>query len=326
MLADQLDYVVGVDPHRDLHALAVVDVRSGSSGSPGCSRLTCKRLFASHRHSPPTHGTFANARPSKVSRDSVLRPLRPDVGGDDRTDPPFALSIIRPRSLRRSCSGLPDRSRSERMIAALRPIEVRTAAADAVPKVAAALADAFDNDPVFTFLLSGRLRQEARLRTMFAVEIELYVLPNGGTVWTTSAYDGAVAELPPGAWEMPKSATGKETLKWMWAFRTRLPRAIKVQRAMEKRHLREPHFYVRTVGVRTALQGQGVGSMLMQPILKRADSAGLPTYIEASTERSAGLYEQLGFRHTGAFELPDGGPPVWPMLRPAAGADVGREG
>ena len=30
MLADQLDYVVGVDPQRDLHALAVVDVVSGA--------------------------------------------------------------------------------------------------------------------------------------------------------------------------------------------------------------------------------------------------------------------------------------------------------
>jgi transposase len=29
MLADQLDYIVGVDPHRDSHALAVVDVRTG---------------------------------------------------------------------------------------------------------------------------------------------------------------------------------------------------------------------------------------------------------------------------------------------------------
>jgi hypothetical protein len=106
------------------------------------------------------------------------------------------------------------------MVTALRPIEVRTAAADEVPKVAAVLADAFINDPVFTFLRPGRLRQRARLRTMFVVEIEQYVLANGGTVWTTSGYDGAVAELPPGAWEMPKSATGKEILKWMWAFRT----------------------------------------------------------------------------------------------------------
>ena len=30
MLADQLDYIVGVDPHRDSHALAVVEVRSGA--------------------------------------------------------------------------------------------------------------------------------------------------------------------------------------------------------------------------------------------------------------------------------------------------------
>ena len=30
MLADELDYVVGVDPHRDSHALAVVHVRSGA--------------------------------------------------------------------------------------------------------------------------------------------------------------------------------------------------------------------------------------------------------------------------------------------------------
>ena len=29
MVADQLDYVVGVDPHRDRHAVGVVDVRSG---------------------------------------------------------------------------------------------------------------------------------------------------------------------------------------------------------------------------------------------------------------------------------------------------------
>jgi GNAT superfamily N-acetyltransferase len=125
---------------------------------------------------------------------------------------------------------------------------------------------------------------------------------------------------------MPKAFTGRQALRWMRAFGRRLPRAIEVQRAMQERHLREPHFYVRTVGVRTALQGQGVGSMLMHPTLERADSAGLPTYIEASSERSAALYERLGFLHMGALELPDGGPPVWPMRRPPAVAHVGPNG
>jgi GNAT superfamily N-acetyltransferase len=205
-------------------------------------------------------------------------------------------------------------------VTALSPIEVRTAAADAVPKVAAVLADALINDPVFTWLLPGRLRLKPRLGTMFAAELEQYVLRNGGTVWTTSAYDGAVSELPPSAWEMSMSFTGKDALKWMRALGRRLALAGRVQRAMEERHLREPHFYVRTVGVRTALQGQGVGSALMQPTLERANSAGLPTYIEASTERSAALYERLGFVHMDVLELPEGGPPVWLMRRPPAGA------
>jgi GNAT superfamily N-acetyltransferase len=205
------------------------------------------------------------------------------------------------------------------MVTSLRPIEVHTAGADAVPKVAAALADAFINDPVFTWLLPGSLRPQARLRTMFAVEMEQYVMPNG-TVWTTSGYDGAVAELPPGGWEMSKSATGKQALKWVRAFGRRLPLASKVQRAMEERHPREPHFYVRTVGVRTILQGQGVGSVLMRPTLERADSVGLPTYIEASSTRSAALYERLGFVHMDILQLPEGGPPVWLMRRPPAGA------
>jgi GNAT superfamily N-acetyltransferase len=186
--------------------------------------------------------------------------------------------------------------------------------------VAAALADAFINDPVYTWMLPRTLRLKPRLRTMFAAEMEQYVLPNGGTVWTTSDHDGAVCELPPGAWEMPKSFTGKEALKWIRAFGTRLLLAGRVQRAMEERHLHEPHFYVRIVGVRTASQGQGVGSALMQPTLQRADSAGLATYIEASSERSAALYERLGFVHTDVLELPEGGPPIWRMRRPPAQA------
>src|ERR1700759_117422 len=164
----------------------------------------------------------------------------------------------------------------------LRPIDVQVATVDALPKVASALADAFMNDPVFRWLVPGRLRGQERLRRGVLVEMEQYVVPCRGTVWTTSGYDGAVAELPPGAWEMPKAFTGRQALRWMRAFGRQLPRAIEVQRAMQERHLHEPHFYVRTVGVRSALQGRGVGSALMRPTLERADSAGLAAYIEAS--------------------------------------------
>ena len=195
----------------------------------------------------------------------------------------------------------------------------RLATADEVPRLAGVLAEAFIDDPVYTWMLPGSLRLRPRLRTLFAAEMEQYVLPNGGSVWTASGWDGAVAELPPGAWEMPSSVTGKEALKWLRAFGMRLALAGRVVRAMEARHLREPHFYVRVVGVRPAVQGHGVGTSLMRPTLHRADSAGLPTYIEASTKRSAALYERLGFVHMDVLQLPEGGPPLWPMRRPPGG-------
>jgi GNAT superfamily N-acetyltransferase len=196
---------------------------------------------------------------------------------------------------------------------------LRTATAEDVPRLAASLADAFVNDPVYTWMLPAGRRLDVRLRAMFTAELALYGLPQG-TVWTNAGCDGAVVALPPGAWEMPRSMTATQALMWARAFRRRLPLAARVQRAMEERHLREPHFYVRIVGVRGALQGRGLGSALMQPTLQQADSAGLPAYIEASSERSAVLYERLGFRHIDVLELPGGGPPVWRMRRPPAGS------
>ena len=56
MLADQLDYVVGVDPHRDSHALAVVEVAAARSCSrrrwPRTATATRRRLRLAEQHAP----------------------------------------------------------------------------------------------------------------------------------------------------------------------------------------------------------------------------------------------------------------------------------
>jgi RimJ/RimL family protein N-acetyltransferase len=72
--------------------------------------------------------------------------------------------------------------------------------------------------------------------------------------------------------------------------------------------------------VATRFQGQGLGTALLRPALDRSDRERVPAYLEASTERSAALYERLGFIHLGELRIPDGGPPFWPMLRPRVAA------
>lgn len=201
-------------------------------------------------------------------------------------------------------------------MASVRPMEVSD-----VPAVSAALADGFTGEAVTRWLLPQRTRRKARLRLLFRVEMEALVLPQGGIVFTSEGAhgDGLVGGcvvLPPDGWQMPRSVDGRTAVRWFRAYGTQLGRAIRAQRVMEEHHPPEPHYYIRWLAVRPAERDQGLGRALMQPGLDRCDREHLPAYIEASSERSAALYERLGFVHQGVFNLPDGGPPIWPMKRP----------
>ncbi|WP_328788795.1 MULTISPECIES: GNAT family N-acetyltransferase [unclassified Streptomyces] len=81
----------------------------------------------------------------------------------------------------------------------------------------------------------------------------------------------------------------------------------------------EEHEYLVMIAVAPGRQGQGLGSELIRPVLERCDREGVPAYLEASSERSKGLYERLGWEFTGeAVRLPDG-PLMWPMWREPRG-------
>lgn len=194
-------------------------------------------------------------------------------------------------------------------------MSVREAEVAELAQVSATLADALAADPIYGRLLPGE-RRLRRLRRLFAVELEYYVFPSG-RVFTTDDFRGANLELPPGGWEMAVPLSGAVSL--LRVFGRRLSRASRLQKFFERNHLQEPHYYVRTLGVATRYQGRGLGTALLRRTLDRCDQEGVPAYLEASTERSAALYERLGFVHLGELRVPDG-PRFWPMRRPPVAA------
>jgi GNAT superfamily N-acetyltransferase len=192
--------------------------------------------------------------------------------------------------------------------------DLRQATAEDIPRLKAMLADAFFDDPVFGWLMGNDGKRAAQLRRYFGVDLGHLTLPRG-RVWTTSDLAGAALTLPPGKWRVPPHASVLQGS----SFGVRIARAARMGAAMEWRHMRlvrEPHYYVRDIGVHPTQQGKGLGSALMRPTLERCDREGLPAYIEASSERSAGLYERLGFEHIEELRV-GGSPPLWLMLRPA---------
>jgi GNAT superfamily N-acetyltransferase len=178
-----------------------------------------------------------------------------------------------------------------------------------------ALAAAFEDDPIFGWLLPDRRRRNDRLLRFFALELEDVVLPSG-TVWMSPEGTGACLELPPGAWRMPLRTQALHAPQFAAVFGRSLPRALLTITKMERRHLREPHVYVPYIGVAPEAQGAGIGTRLLERTLERADADGLPTYLEATSEQNAALYARLGFEHLGAFTVL-GSPPMWPMRRPS---------
>lgn len=191
---------------------------------------------------------------------------------------------------------------------------VRAAAPADVAALARALAAAFQDDPIFGWLLRDERRRYARLLRFFTLEIEEIVLPSG-TAWTSPDRSGACLELPPGRWRMPLRTQALHAPRFAAVFGRSLPRALAAITKMERRHLREPHVYVPYVGVAPEAQGAGLGTGLLGRSVERADAHRLPTFLEATSERNAALYARLGFEHLGSFTVLDS-PPMWPMRRP----------
>jgi GNAT superfamily N-acetyltransferase len=128
----------------------------------------------------------------------------------------------------------------------------------------------------------------------------------------------AFADDPVARWLLPGSAAGaaEPPVLDVDSLPDELTRLRTFMTLTEQQHPDgRAHLYLVFLGVAPDAQGRGLGGELLRDRLSRADAAGVPAYLEASSPHSRPLYERHGFRVTGdPITLPDG-PPLWPMWR-----------
>jgi GNAT superfamily N-acetyltransferase len=83
------------------------------------------------------------------------------------------------------------------------------------------------------------------------------------------------------------------------------------------RHAEEPHYYLSILATDPAQTGHGYGLGLLAANLEAIDREHQPAYLEASNPANVPLYQRYGFEVDSVFDLPDGGPTVTTMWRPA---------
>jgi GNAT superfamily N-acetyltransferase len=180
------------------------------------------------------------------------------------------------------------------------------------------MGEAFLNDPMWTYLVPDDTRRARVVPLSMNILVRYSSLY--GEIYTTPDLDGIACWLPPGETSPIFSRLlriGIRSAPWQLGW-TGFRRYIAVENYCEKVHKRivpGRHWYVWGLGVKPSRQGQGIGGMLMQPVLARAEADGLPCYLETTNEKNVPFYEKHGFKVVCNGKVPRHGLRAWAMLR-----------
>ena len=190
---------------------------------------------------------------------------------------------------------------------------VRSATDSDLPDIGLSLAAAFADDPIWRWLCPSPRTWTPRATAYFRGDARNR-LHNGGSVLVPA--DGGAAALwaPPDRWRSTASDLAHDLLPALRLFRHRTVRATRLLAAIERRHPRDPHWYLAVLGTHPDRQGQGLGSSLITPITDRCDETGLGAYLESSKESNVPFYRRHGFEVVESV-APGESPPMWLMWR-----------
>lgn len=194
------------------------------------------------------------------------------------------------------------------------PTETVIARPEQLQSLGDVMARSFDDDPVWTWVCQNPVKRRAHVGSLFAELVRTQVQAGNG--YTTANEDGVAVWAPPKQWQ----GTFGQTLRCVVpAIRSigapHVLSRLSVLSRLDKIHPTEPHWYLAYLATDPAMQGKGVGTAVMQPILDECDRTGLPAFLESSKESNLSYYARFGFAVTNKVDLPGGCPPMWQMWR-----------
>jgi GNAT superfamily N-acetyltransferase len=166
------------------------------------------------------------------------------------------------------------------------------------------LGRAFVRDPVLTAFFDKGTKA-ARLAQYFELECRI-ALAGYGEIWLDEDLLGAALWRRPGGYPEPLSVGLRMLPRALRLFPRQFLRASRSMTRLARLHPREPHWYLFAIGVVPEATGQGRGSALLRPVLRRCDADRVPAYLEASSTDNARLYARLGFEARDEVEVLDG--------------------
>ena len=196
---------------------------------------------------------------------------------------------------------------------AVAPPTIRKARAQDVAALATTLALAFDDDPLTTWLFPDDGRRRRRLPRFFRSLLKASL--GFGEVYAAEGAHCAAIWNPPGTFPMGAYADARLGVVTASLVGPRIARCAPGLLYFASHHPKERHWYLQMIGTNPEVQGRGMGSAIMAPVLERCDRDAERTYLESSKKQNIPFYERHGFVVTDEIQVPGGGPLVWAMWR-----------
>ena len=192
--------------------------------------------------------------------------------------------------------------------------ELRLAGPTDADLVASIHAQAFVHDPVMSWVFRepGRSR---KLEAVWGFLAREALVPLGATFLL--GHSSCAAWTPPGspAWPSERAARFQALLDDACTPED-VRRLGVLDETLGAHHPDEPVWYLGSIATLPDAHGRGYGRRLIEATLAVVDGDGLPAYLEATSLRSAPLYERHGFRPVEPIELPRGPTLVAMQRRP----------
>ncbi|AFY40127.1 GCN5-related N-acetyltransferase [[Leptolyngbya] sp. PCC 7376] len=182
--------------------------------------------------------------------------------------------------------------------------------------IAETLGEAFDDDPVISYLLGASGNAYDFFRSLFQhiylpFNCSFYLANDQGEMM------GCALWSKPG---QDPNALSLGFFKVLWQNRrnltfSSLQRLFSTSNLSMRYHPKEPHYYLCAIGVNLSFRRQGAASRLLASVLTMADQEQVSVYLENSKEQNLAFYQKNGFKVVHKHILANDGPPIWFMQR-----------
>ncbi len=172
--------------------------------------------------------------------------------------------------------------------------EVRRIRADERDAVLSGVVAAFRDDPQVRWYFPDPRGYERPARRFFGFLLDSRM--DGGEVWVADGGDAVAMWVPPGGNLLGPDLVATRYSDMVSALPgTAAARIRLVDDAVDSIMPRGLHWYLGVLACRPERQGEGLGSAVLEPVLRAADRAGLPVVLETASRRNVAYYTRRGF-------------------------------